>query len=96
MKGGFLQVVDDRVRVVAEQVQGETMPPIRVTHCSSWSPSCCLAAPAAAQETGTPVFMAPYRAFEKMEIGACSPIRVSAAGRIEGEYGFGFGVYDSR
>mgnify|MGYP003486634924 CR=1 FL=1 len=23
VKGGFLQVVDDRVRVVAEQVQGE-------------------------------------------------------------------------
>ena len=44
------------------------------------------AAPLAAQSTGTPVFHAPYRAFERYEIGA----NVSDAGNIavEGFYGF--------
>lgn len=48
----------------------------------------CLAvtAPLAAQSTGTPVFHAPYRAFDRYEIGA----NVSDAGNIaiEGFYGF--------
>ena len=45
-----------------------------------------VAAPLAAQSTGTPVFHAPYRAFERYEIGA----NVSDAGNIavEGFYGF--------
>ncbi|HEY9518963.1 MAG TPA: hypothetical protein VIQ98_06865 [Gemmatimonadales bacterium] len=43
-------------------------------------------APLAAQSTGTPVFHAPYRAFDRYEIGA----NVSDAGNIaiEGFYGF--------
>jgi hypothetical protein len=55
-----------------------------------------LAAPVAAQETGTPVFMAPYRAFKQMEFGAMFSDPNSGIGNwaIEGEYGFGFGVYD--
>lgn len=46
-----------------------------------------LAGPLAAQSTGTPVFHAPYRVFERSEIGA----NVSDAGNIaiEGFYGFG-------
>ncbi|MCU0621148.1 MAG: hypothetical protein MUC69_06565 [Gemmatimonadales bacterium] len=53
-----------------------------------------LAAPLAAQETGTPVFKAPYRAFDKMEFGATlsDPERADIA--IEGQYSFGFGVHD--
>lgn len=45
-----------------------------------------VAAPLAAQSTGTPVFHAPYRPFERYEIGA----NVSDAGNIavEGFYGF--------
>ena len=45
-----------------------------------------VAAPLAAQSTGTPVFHAPYRAFERYELGA----NVSDAGNIavEGFYGF--------
>jgi hypothetical protein len=45
-----------------------------------------LAAPLQAQSTGTPVFHAPYRAFDRYEIGA----NVSDAGNIavEGFYGF--------
>lgn len=44
------------------------------------------ATPLAAQSTGTPVFHAPYRAFERYEIGA----NVSDAGNVavEGFYGF--------
>ncbi len=47
---------------------------------------CGLAGPLAAQSTGTPVFHAPYRAFERYEIGA----NVSDAGNIavEGFYGW--------
>nr|MCU0255866.1 hypothetical protein [Vicinamibacterales bacterium] len=52
------------------------------------------AAPVAAQETGTPVFMAPYRAFEKMEFGAMFSDPGIGNWALEGEYGFGFGVYD--
>jgi len=46
-----------------------------------------LAAPLAAQSTGTPVFHAPYRAFGRYEIGA----DVSDAGNfaVEGFYGWG-------
>jgi hypothetical protein len=45
-----------------------------------------LAAPLAAQSTGTPVFHAPYRVFDRYEIGA----NVSDAGKIavEGFYGW--------
>lgn len=48
--------------------------------------SLVLVSPLAAQSTGTPVFHAPYRAFERYEIGA----NVSDAGNIavEGFYGF--------
>lgn len=53
-----------------------------------------VAAPLAAQETGTPVFMAPYRAFEKMEFGAMFSDPGIGSWALEGEYGFGFGVYD--
>jgi hypothetical protein len=54
------------------------------------------AVPLAAQETGTPVFMAPYRAFEKTEFGAMFSDPGSGVGNwaLEGEYGFGFGGYD--
>jgi hypothetical protein len=53
-----------------------------------------VAAPLAAQETGTPVFMAPYRAFETMEFGAMFSDPGIGNWALEGEYGFGFGVYD--
>lgn len=53
-----------------------------------------VASPLAAQETGTPVFMAPYRAFEKMEFGAMFSDPGIGSWALEGEYGFGFGVYD--
>jgi hypothetical protein len=55
-----------------------------------------VAAPAAAQETGTPVFMAPYRAFKQMEFGAMFSDPGNGVGNwaIEGEYGFGYGAYD--
>jgi hypothetical protein len=45
-----------------------------------------IAAPLAAQSTGTPVFHAPYRVFDRYEIGA----NVSDAGNVafEGFYGF--------
>lgn len=53
-----------------------------------------VAAPLAAQETGTPVFMAPYRAFKQMEFGAMFSDGNVGNWALEGEYGFGFGVYD--
>jgi hypothetical protein len=53
-----------------------------------------LAAPLAAQETGTPVFMAPYRAFEQMEFGLMFSDPNAGSWALEGEYGFGFGAYD--
>ncbi|HEX5818345.1 MAG TPA: hypothetical protein VFY20_05690 [Gemmatimonadales bacterium] len=53
-----------------------------------------VAAPLAAQETGTPVFMAPYRAFEQMEFGVMFSDPETGSWALEGEYGFGFGAYD--
>ena len=53
------------------------------------------AMPAVAQETGTPVFKAPYRAFENHEIGASLPDPgegVSFA--LEGFYRYGKGPHD--
>jgi len=50
---------------------------------------------AAAQETGTPVFKAPYRAFENWEIGASLSDPKGASYAIEGFYSFGpndFGI----
>lgn len=51
-----------------------------------------LAAPVAAQHTFTPVFKAPYRAFEKGEIGGS----FSSAGdwSLEGFFGFGYKKFD--
>jgi hypothetical protein len=51
------------------------------------------AADLAAQETGTPVFLAPYRAFEQHEFG----VALSDPGdgwALEGNYRFGWGVHD--
>ncbi|HJS48447.1 MAG TPA: hypothetical protein VJ773_10715 [Gemmatimonadales bacterium] len=48
---------------------------------------------AAAQETGTPVFLAPYRAFENHEFG----VALSDPGSgwaLEGNYRFGWGTHD--
>ena len=53
-----------------------------------------VAVPLAAQETGTPVFMAPYRAFEQMEFGLMFSDPKAGNWALEGEYGFGFGAYD--
>jgi hypothetical protein len=53
-----------------------------------------VASPLVAQETGTPVFMAPYRAFEQMEFGVMFSDPNAGDWAIEGEYGFGFGAYD--
>ena len=52
------------------------------------------ASPLAAQETGTPVFMAPYRAFQQQEFGVMFSDPGIGDWALEGEYGFGFGVYD--
>ena len=52
-----------------------------------------LAAPAAAQETGTPVFLSPYRTFERHSIG----VTLSDPGAgfaVEGDYRFGFNQHD--
>jgi len=49
---------------------------------------------AAAQETGTPVFKAPYRAFENWEIGASLSDPKGASYAIEGFYSFGNGPND--
>jgi hypothetical protein len=52
-----------------------------------------VAAEAAAQETGTPVFLSPYRTFERHSIG----VTVSDPGpgvAIEGDYRFGFNQHD--
>jgi hypothetical protein len=48
----------------------------------------------AAQETGTPVFKAPYRAFESWEIGASLSDPKGASYAIEGFYSFGSGPND--
>lgn len=47
-----------------------------------------------AQETGTPVFKAPYRAFESWEIGASLSDPKGASYAIEGFYSFGSGSND--
>ncbi len=49
---------------------------------------------AAAQETGTPVFKAPYRAFKDMELGASLSDPKGADIAFEGFYGFGKGGDD--
>jgi hypothetical protein len=48
----------------------------------------------AAQETGTPVFKAPYRAFKVMELGASLSDPKGAELGLEGFYGFGNGEND--
>lgn len=51
------------------------------------------AAEASAQETGTPVFLSPYRTFERHSIGAT--VSDPGAGfAIEGDYRFGFNQHD--
>ena len=44
-----------------------------------------------AQETGTPVFKAPYRAFENWELGISLSDPKAASYAIEGFYSFGTG-----
>jgi hypothetical protein len=53
-----------------------------------------LGAPAGAQETGTPVFSAPYRAFAKHELGLSLSAPEGADLGFEGFYGFGSGRND--
>ncbi len=53
-----------------------------------------LAASAAAQETGTPVFSAPYRAFEKHELGVSLSAPEGADLGVEGFYSFASGRND--
>lgn len=48
----------------------------------------------AAQETGTPVFKAPYRAFQQHEFGASLSDTEGADLALEAQYGFGFDVHD--
>jgi hypothetical protein len=51
--------------------------------------------PAAAQETGTPMFKAPYRAFDNHEIGvAFSDPGEGVSFALEGSYGFARGTND--
>jgi hypothetical protein len=50
--------------------------------------------PAVAQETGTPVYSAPYRAFASHELGASLSAPPGADLGIEGFYGFASGRYD--
>ena len=45
-----------------------------------------LAVPAAAQETGTPVFHAPYTSFERYEFGAAASFQRESQTGIEGHY----------
>ena len=49
---------------------------------------------AEAQETGTPVFLAPYRAFEHHEIGVALSDPGDDAWAIEGSYRFGWDNHD--
>lgn len=49
---------------------------------------------AAAQETGTPVFLAPYRAFQNHEVGVAISDPGDNSWAIEGNYRFGWGVHD--
>lgn len=50
--------------------------------------------PAAAQETGTPVFKAPYRTFTTSEIGVMFSDGESYEWALEGFYGYGRGTWD--
>lgn len=52
------------------------------------------AAEAVAQETGTPVFLAPYRAFENHEVGVAISDPGDDSWAIEGNYRFGWGAHD--
>ena len=49
---------------------------------------------ASAQETGTPVFKAPYRAFQHWELGASLSDPKGASYAVEGFYSFGSGPND--
>ena len=53
-----------------------------------------LAAPLAAQETGTPVFKSPYRTFNTSEIGASFSDGEGYEWALEGFYGYGRGPWD--
>ena len=53
-----------------------------------------VAAPSAAQETGTPVFHAPYRSFERYDFGASASFQRASQTGIEGYYRRGFGHLD--
>ncbi|MDH4043255.1 MAG: hypothetical protein OEW06_02260 [Gemmatimonadota bacterium] len=50
--------------------------------------------PLAAQETGTPVFQAPYRSFGRYEFGVGASFQRGSQTGIEGEYRRGFGQLD--
>jgi hypothetical protein len=52
------------------------------------------AASAAAQETGTPIFKAPYRAFDNREFGASLSDYEAVSGAFEGFYRYGRGQND--
>jgi hypothetical protein len=49
---------------------------------------------AAAQETGTPIFKAPYRAFQSHEFGASFADYEAVSGAVEGFYQYGTGPHD--
>lgn len=53
-----------------------------------------LASPSAAQETGTPIFMAPYRAFDNHEFGAALSDTEGISFALEGFYRYGRGPND--
>jgi hypothetical protein len=53
-----------------------------------------MAGTSAAQETGTPIFMAPYRAFTSHELGASLSDPEGASLALEGFYRFGRGAND--
>jgi hypothetical protein len=56
--------------------------------------SALVSGPAAAQETGTPVYSAPYRAFASHELGVSLSAPPGADLGIEGFYGFASGRHD--
>jgi hypothetical protein len=53
-----------------------------------------VATPSMAQETGTPIFKAPYRAFENHEFGASFSDYEAVSGAFEGFYRYGQGRND--
>jgi hypothetical protein len=53
-----------------------------------------LASAASAQETGTPVFKAPYRAFDRHELGANLSFPEGADFGLEGFYTYGYNRFD--